>query len=327
MDRVLPLGRTLRFAIVTKVALDHVDCQFYDKQAEKPFSCPIPHPYAGRGGGVLVGIEKNTVVLVASATNERWFIVAIVPSPDFFDISTSNNIRVGETSYPGLEEGEVCIKGNPGQKIHLLSNGNIAMDANVGDKSYDLELSNFAQGLFTRVDNIYTFTEAGRTVEGLVKRDLNDAEVTDETYVTDFLAGESYEGLLSSVGRTPQSEAHVKSTKILKTTTRNPALIERRDLTYEYADSFNVRGFATELKASTAITTGTTDQIQSSVTNLMKDPSIREERRTDILDLNLSNYNHLIEEVRGTVVDIYGNILDLNRSKINVPEVNTLGLL
>jgi hypothetical protein len=322
-NETLPLGKSLRLAIVTSVGADYLECSFYDKLGEKPFRCPLPHPYAGRGGGVLVGFEKDTVVLVANATYERWFVVGIVPQMGFFNIDGVSDIRSDETSYPQLDEGEVILKGNPGQSVELLSNGNIAMDAGIGSKSYDLELSKYAQSLFLRADNVCSFTEAGRTIEGVVKRDLNDSE-TEETDVTDFLSGESYEAMLSKVGRSPQDDVHNRTTQVYKNLIRNPALIEKRELTYEYADSFGVRDVERERNASSPIVEGNDLELRQKVEALRKDPSIREERRTDVLDLNLRNYNHLIETVKGTVVDIYGNVLDLNRNVIPIPSAETI---
>jgi hypothetical protein len=322
----LPLGRSLRLAVVTNVGPDYLECVFYDKIGEKSFRCPIAHPYAGRGGGVLVGFERDTMVIVANTVNERWFVVGTIPDSDFYDITGTPNIRVGESSYPKLAEGEISVKGNKGQRINLLENGNIAMDAGIGTKSYDLELSRYAQSMFVRADNVCSFTEAGRTIEGIIKRDLNKTE-DEETGVTDFLTGESYEALLTKIGRSPTDLVQNRTTKMYKNLIRNPALIEKRDLVYEYADSFGVRNLERELNAIKALAIGSgqdlNEEIKKSIEDLRKDPSVREERRTDVLDLNKHNYNHLIETVKGTVVDIYGNVLDLNRNVIKVPTAST----
>lgn len=323
---MLPIGKSVRLAIITNIGRNYVECSFYDKFGEKPFRCPIPHPYAGRGGGILIGIERDTIVLVSNGPQEQWFIVAVIPDVNFyFDLDGVENIRTGETSYPALYEGEISIKGNPGQRIDLLRSGNIAIDANIGDKSYDLELSKTARGMFVRTDNIYYFTEAGRRIEGIVKRDINETEDAEETNTTDFLAGETYEKMLSPIGRSPKDEDHNRTTTVLKPITRNPSFVEVRDIVYEFGDSFGVRDFETEKTAMIrSVKTGSDEEIRNSISSLRTDPSIRENRRTDVLDLNLKNYNHLIERVQGTVVDIYGNLLDLNRNKINVPEVETI---
>jgi hypothetical protein len=327
---ILPLGKSLRIAYITKVRANYVECEFYDKFGEKPFSCPIPHPYAGRGGGVLIGAERNTLVLVANGPQEQWFIVGIIPNPAFhLDMAGVRDIRVGESSYPDLQEGEVSLKGNPGQHIDLLNNGNISMDAGIGTKSYDLELSKATQGLFMRVNNLYQFTEAGRTIEGIVKRDKNAGEDPNETGTTDFLTGESYERMLTSIGRSPADEVQARSTTNIKPVTRNPAFVEKRSITYEFGDSFGVRSFGKELEAlKTVQGKGTAEEqakeIELSIERLRTDPSTRENRRTDVLDLNPHNYNHLIESVQGTLVDVYGNVLDLNRHPIAIPEVEEL---
>lgn len=318
----LPIGYTVRKAIVTKVARTYVECEWFDRIGEKSFRCPMPQPYAGRGGGVLVGFERDTTVLVAYGPQERPYIVAVVPDRNYyFDLSGQTDSRIEETPYPELSEGEVVVKANAGQYIKLSSNGNLILDAGIGGKSADMELSLVTETLFNRINNTYTFTEAGRYIEGIVKRDMTSEEDVEDASTINFLSGESYDSLLEIVGRCPTDEVQVSNTDIIKTSIRNPALVEKREITYEYADSFCVKDFNSEILAMSSSPPG--DPF-SSLEAIQNDPTIRENRRTDILNLNLRNYNHLIEKTEGTVVDIYGNILDINRNIIPVPDADAI---
>lgn len=319
----LPIDYSVRLAIIRKVGRTYIDCEFYDRFGEKLVRCPIPYPYAGRGGGFLAGIEPDTIVLLANSSEEKWYVVGFIPDVIFYGTSVEGegDINFDESPYPELEPGELVVKGKAGQKIELLNDGRLGIDAGIGSSASDIELVPASQGMFVRVNNIYQFTEAGRRVEGIIRRDLNLKEKPEDTTSTDFLASSSYDTILSEIGRSPLDEVQYRTTTLAKSVIRNPALIEKKDITYEFADSFDVRYFESELKAMAS-----TDprNITNNILDLQADPSSRENRRTDTLNLHNRNYNHLIEKVQGTLVDIYGNVLDINRNIIHVPEVEII---
>ena len=316
----LPVGYTVRLAIVRKVGHNYVDCEFYDRFGEKPVRCPIPHPYPSRGGGILIGIEPDTLVLLANRTLEKWVIVGFVPDVTFYNnVDGLSDVNFNETPYPELKPGEIVLKGPRGQKLEVLEDGRIALDVGIGNKASDFELSPFSKGMFVRVNNFYKFTEAGRSIEGIIRRDLGEAEVDESS--ADFLTGTSYDMLLSDIGRSPNNEVHVLSSTLSQKVLRNPALIEKRNIVYEFADSFDVRNFGSEVKAMRA---NDENNLTANLENLPINFSARYNRRTDVLNLNANNYNHLLESVQGTLVDIYGNILDINRNKILIPDVTTI---
>jgi len=312
------LGHPIRVGIIKDVGRTYIDFEFLDRLDDQTFRVPMPQPYAGRGGGIFAGIEKDTLILVANGPGEKWYCVSVIPDHNFyFDLDGGADIRTHETSYPTLKEGEICIKSNQGASIDMLESGNISLDAGIGLSVGDIELSRFSSALFTRVDNKYTFSEAGRQIQGIIKRDMNTFERSVDTDTLNFLDSETYDRLLSNIGRTPSEEVQNRTTKMLRQTLRNPALVEKREIIYEYANSFNVKHFDDEVKLST-------DSIVESL-DLQSKASFRENRRTDILNLNQRNFNHLIEKVEGTVVDIYGNILDINRNIIkNIPSTTDI---
>ena len=80
----LPIGFSVRVAIVRNVYKTSVECSYLDSTRDRYFRCPKPHPYAGRGCGIFAGIEKDTIVLVALAPNEDPFIVGTVPDTNFY---------------------------------------------------------------------------------------------------------------------------------------------------------------------------------------------------------------------------------------------------
>lgn len=312
------VGYQVRVGIIKNVGRTYVDFEFLDRIDQQTFRAPLPQPYAGRGGGILAGIEKDTLVLVASGPSEKWYCIGIIPDHNFYfgmDGSTVD-IKTHETPYPTLKEGEISLKSNQGAQIDLLNTGNIALDVGAGLSLDDLELSRLSRALFTRVDNVYSFTEASRLIEGVIKRDMNLAERATDSKTLNYLDSERYERLLSIIGRSNTDEVQNRTTNLIKSVLRNPALVEKRELIYEYANSFNVRHFEDEVGLSTSSIDDMLD--------LQPNPADRENRRTDILNLNQRNFNHLIEKVEGTLVDIYGNILDINRNVINIPDIEEI---
>ena len=318
-----PVGYTVRLGIITNVGPNYVDVDFFDRVGEKTVRAPLPMPYAGKGGGVLVGPEKDTVVIMGYGPQEKWYVVGFIPDLNYyFDQSGANSgTKYYETPYPTLKEGEVCIKANSGARIDLLQDGNIALDASTGSGQADIELSNFSDALFVRSNNVYRFSEAGRSIEGIIKRDLTENENTEETSVLNLLDGEVYDRYLTPIGRSPEDEVHNRTTTVTKKTVRNPAFVEKRNIVYEYANSYNYQGFEAEVAALLATNP---NNIGEPISRLLKNPLARSDRRTDVLNINLLNYNNLIESVQGTLVDIYGNVLDINRNIIPVPSVEDL---
>ena len=318
----LPTGYAIRLAIIRSVHRTFVECEYTDRQGERTIQCPIPHPYAGRGGGIFVGFEKDVRVLVAMAPSEQPYIIGIVPDRSlYFQQDGVPNAPLFGTEYPEVERGEIRFSGPTGSRIDLLSDGNIAIDAGIGNDAADIELSNITGSLFIRTNNICQFTEAGRHIESVIRRDLNEEEDQDDTDTFDFLTGEVYDSILSDIGRSPIDEVQLRTSQISRSVVRNPALVEKRDITYEYANSFNVGNLTKEAQAMTAVTSA---NVNETIKYIQTDRSMREHRRTDVFDLNLRNYNHLMEKIEGTVVDVYGNVLDINRHIIKVPEVEEI---
>lgn len=314
-----PVGYNIRLGIITEVGDNFLEVEFYDRVGENPVRCPKPHPYAGRGGGILVGYEPGTLCILSNGPQERYYVVQILPDINYyFNQEGAEGSTFEESSYPSLEPGEIILKSNVGSRVDLLSSGNIAIDADTGFGSTDFEFSRFAQGIFTRTNNLYRFSEAGRSFEGIVRRNLELEENTIELSSLDLLTGELYEGFLTPIGRSPDNDIANRSTRIAgKPQVRNPPFIEKRNIVYEYASSYNVQDFETEVRAIQDQLTN--DNFANQISNLN-----RNQRRTDTLNLNLLNYNHLIETVQGTMVDIYGNVLDINRNVIPIPGTDTI---
>jgi hypothetical protein len=64
------------------------------------------------------------------------------------------------------------------------------------------------------------------------------------------------------------------------------------------------------------------ERLEKNITPVL-DSENRSERRSSALSLSLTNPNELIEGISGTVVDMFGNLIDINRNILDVPEGNS----
>ena len=88
---------------------------------------------------------------------------------------------------------------------------------------------------------------------------------------------------------------------------RNPPFVEDRQTVYEFAYDF---GFGSDQQEEEIYETGQLPQLKKKFN--------RRESRADTLSLSLVAPNYLMEQTKGTVVDSYGNVLDINRTPLPV---------
>lgn len=265
------------------------------------------------GWGIYSLPKRNTRVLVGYGYREKPFIVSVLPSSsfaqDFTSSSNTTNISVDDVQYPKLESGEVSIQGLKNSQLYFKKDGDISLIFGRSQISY----SN--QDIYIEdVKSHYSNTESGRSIAGIIKRDLRKT-VSDTNKTTDKLSSTAYELVLSQIGKNPIYRTAVVTNNLNNPgeVMRNPALVEEHRITYEFARSYMI-GSSDEEKDR--VFQNTQDK------EFLNQPDRRDMSRTDVLNLNDVFRNNLIEEVRGTIVDRYGNILDLNRNIINYSSFN-----
>ncbi len=140
----------------------------------------------------------------------------------------------------------------------------------------------------------YTFNNALRRIEGVVKRDLQSNSTRNVS--GSALTSHIYEEGLTPIGLDPLTRAG-------DAFFRNPPFVESREEVYEFAYDF---GFTTDATEN--------DTYRTKIPTPLTIPFPRRESRADTLSLDLTAPNYLMETVKGTIVDLYGNLLDINRS-------------
>ena len=232
--------------------------------------------------GVFIGSKPTigTPVLIGTAdsTNEYFFI-------SYYNENISQ--------LPKLNDDEVLIQSNKNNKITLNKKS-----INIGSSIFNLNVNTEKNILSNYFKEIYNFTESSRKINGNIKREnisnikqnLNISKIENDTY------DDSYN--IISIDPTI-NENYIKFGK-----NKNPPFVENREIIYEFNNSSNIDDDYSEyLKYS--------DDYNSS--NKKYSYQNRRLSKADTLSLSLTYPNYLIETIKGTAVDVFGNILDINR--------------
>ena len=272
------------------------------------FKAPIPMAWTGQEGEFLGGFPRTGAsVAVAQGMGGEWYVTSYLPSEGLF----GNANGLTKSSYQG-QRLEVL---KPNRLVGQVKDGSrFFLDPEIGfqvgrpanfwqaNPKANILSHNFATSL--------EFTAAGRTVDNLVRRDLSENSSRNITSST--LDSQAYENSLFSIGLDPTLSSTLVTTG---SQLRNPALTERRHLAYEFAyDSKFSTDSEESLKYVDAAGVATQPRLS------------RREMRGDALSLSLEYPNHLLETVTGTVVDLFGNVVDLNRSILPLGKSNELSL-
>ncbi len=267
---------------------------------------PAPHPFVSNGWGIFTGPTRNTCMMMTHSGASGHIPVATRPHLAYSGLSGSiTDMQITERKYPRLEPGDIVLQGLAGSKISITKSGVQIRNTGQTYITYDSALG-ISNEYFKQK---YINTESHRLISGSIKRDLRGTPRSSEINA-DKLFGLDYEQELSIIGRNPDLRNLTLTSNSPSSSQdaaiRNPALAEHRTHIYEYALSEMIGNAAEE----TARLPSGTDP------SFLNQPSRRDMRRTDVLNMGLQVPNMLYEQIIGTTVDIYGNILDLNRNKI-----------
>ena len=304
------IGTFLRPAVITNVDLETglLNTKWLDNAGEIGPDVPIPHPYAGKGGqGVFVAPSEGNIILLNRASHERYVPVSVLPHRAFYsdDITGIDETSIDDIAFPDLEVGDVALQGFTGATVFLASDGDLTLQNEFGEGVIfggDTD-ELYRSTIYTASPKNYTIGSGFIKSSGVVRRDarLNDQ---DEDY-TNFLTDPTSEQVLETIGWDPSKAISIINKSINDTSDqklfRNPPFIESKEIIYEFDRDFVVGNKDEEIKLID----------QGEIPIRISDD--RREKRFNSFSLTAQEPNELMEIIKGTAVDIFGNLLDLNR--------------
>jgi hypothetical protein len=195
----------------------------------------------------------------------------------------SNSSLIRTTKNLPLIDGQLVIQQHPNSKISLTKH-----KITIGDSYSYLNFDTDNRILTTSFSNQIISSEGHKEIIGTILRDRNTQTSSKEIGLDPIATT-----INSSYGEVP----------------RNPARVERREVIFEYEKVAQVKSNEKELKDYNK-------EGRPAINGFVN----RREQENDTLSLSLVYPNHLMETIKGTVVDTYGNILDINRKKIPLGE-------
>lgn len=252
-----------------------------------PKTIQIPYSLTSINGIFAGGLpNRGTPVVIGQGSGNQHYFVSYL-----------NNNQI---SIPTLSDGEYVIQGNEDTYFKL----NTSNEIELGSPTHSLKINTSNNNSFINsyFANNYSFTKGTQHINGVIKRDLN----LNDNYSQDSKINNStiYEENFITIGLDPT----VLANNVILKDTKNPAFIENRKLIFEFDQDSDVTN---ELYESSLY----------SKNRLPKQEYLYPDRKiskSDVLSLSLNEPNYLIEHIEGTVVDIFGNILDINRQPLPI---------
>lgn len=248
---------------------------------------PVPAPHSMfYNNGLFIGSQpyNGTPVVVGQGSGGQYYYVS----------SLAENLPV----LPTLQQGQLLIQATPLAKISLDVFDNIYM----GSDADRLHINLDQHYISSNIDNVFSFSQADRHVVGVVKRDTVINTNFDQN---SKLENDDYDPFYTVIGLDPTAT----TTSVAVGSNKNPPFVEDRQMLYEFEYDTDISDDLTESHLYGPKNSGTPPT----------PPTLnRRTSRADTLSLTLARPNYLMEVVKGTVVDIFGNILDLNRYPLPV---------
>ena len=262
----------------------------------------IPHPYIGiNGEGIFVGLQVGSLVAVGMVSHERYIALGTIsPYNNIANLAAQKEVSYNFLGSPRISSGDIIVQGSNGSMLKFDSIGSIALKNkyNEGINLYNGDGKRFCINTAAPVE--YVISQFGIKVNGNIRRDI----WVDKNGYYSGLTNPNAEIDLEEVGwDTSNGISLVSKGKQY----RNPALVENREIILEYGRDFYVGTYDEEVK------------LRSSASFMLPKEDDRRERRNNVLSLSLSYPNELIEKSHGTVVDFFGNILDINKTILPHP--------
>jgi hypothetical protein len=280
----------------------------------------VPLPYlAGDGNaGVFFGIRIGSKVLAmftSGRDTDVTVIANLIPNPNLYPNIFNPRKKPKDTPsktlpYPTLRDGDLVLRGGSRSEISLRDEGNIFIKTVSGGGLYFKRNRNTLSTLLTSED-VINYTNAGRTIAGSVRRISGSKRKTypiPDPSVAPLFSDPDYAQYSMPIGFFSKSKP-LKRT--FDTQTRNPELTEYRVVINEFATDSFFTGFDDEA-------------LRASDEKKLYDYSETYARNRELGNVLHMAEHELIEFVGGNLVDINGEILDLNYKKLYYTKDNRI---
>jgi hypothetical protein len=240
--------------------------------------------------GIFVGgyPAAGTPVIVGQGESTTWYFVSFL---------VSNLITL-----PDFNPGEFLIQSDDNTKISINTDEEISIGNMLTSLYFNTSSTLQNNKIQSSYSNSFAFTQGTRSSTGIIKREvLQPASIFDYQKLT----SDDYDTHLTPISLDPTSTTVVYS----QSATKNPPFVEKREMVYEFAYASQVQDDITEAAIYSL------NQQQPPPVTPYTLPN-RRYSKTDTLSLSLVAPNYLMETTKGTVVDIFGNVLDINRQPI-----------
>ena len=312
----------LRLAQVTNVDLSAGQVTLF-VISDKSANITVPYPgfmtTTDGESGIWFGLNRGDLVICGIGYGNKYYILnkigtgnSLTQSREINDEAIIYSLQGSSPNLSsiGLENGSFLLKSGS-SKINISpKNGIFTGNLGFGSINFDISSSKAKRDNYTSLvsNQLINITNGGFNINGIVLRDkIPDVTGDSHKYSDPRTQNVWYDNLK----QIPFDISSIISDQTSGNTKRNPAVIENRQLVYEFSDDMFIESDSKEALKLIEGTNGGPTQINDMLTS-------RRIRKEDCLSLSLVYPNALIEKIEGTVVDIRGNVLDLNRSVLPV---------
>ena len=175
-------------SVNTKAGVVELTPQGENRDQTRP-NVPIVQPYAGRGWGILAGVETDSLVLMDDDNKGGSQILGYVPDNKFFvnssEASTLPEEYEAQVKFKNLREGELALQSRANSLVFLRQDGGIELSTADGNL---LEVNKNTDSINQLSVNQTVITEAGILRNGIVKRDLrSETQKNNDLFLSSFL--------------------------------------------------------------------------------------------------------------------------------------------
>lgn len=233
--------------------------------------------------------KPGTPVILGQGAGNKYYFVCFLPE----------NIK----QIPSVNEDEILVSANNQNQIRLDS---ISSSTYIGSENNKMHL-NAVRSLFTtNFADQQHYTQASKYINGIIRRDKPTLYkgTNPDWDLNSRLTNDKYDPNYTVISLDPSLPPRLGGAN------KNPPFVESREILYEFQDLADVRDETTESLIYSS----------SGGTNTIYSLPNRRKSKADTFSLTLESPNYLMETVKGTAVDIFGNFLDINRYPIPISQ-------